>query len=85
MLMVVLKKAFTTTPFYKKAVYGVACAVLTFVLRMIFKTECAYLAVIMAEAAMRLITLHNIKRGFKFVKKPSFKKLLKKLKKTFWV
>ncbi len=80
-----LSYSFTTTPLYKKVVYGVACGVLTFLLRLIFNTEVVYLAVLLTEAAMRLITLYNIKRGIRFLKKPDFKKLLKKSKKIFWV
>ncbi len=69
----------------KKILYGVACAVLTFIMRAIFKTECVYLAVLIVDIIFIYVTRNNIKAFIRFIKKPDFKLLLNKLKTAFSV
>ncbi len=69
----------------KKILYGVACAVLTFIMRLILKTEGVYLAVLIADLIFIHITRNNIKAFIRFIQKPDFKKLLNKFKMAFSV
>ncbi len=69
----------------KKILYGIACAVLTFILRAILKTEGVYLAVLIADILFIFVTRKNIKAFIRFIKKPDFKLLLNKLKTAFSV
>ncbi len=69
----------------KKIGYGIACAILTFVIRKILKTEGVYFAILIADFIFICITRKNIKRFIKFIKKPNFKILLNKLKCAFSV
>jgi electron transport complex protein RnfD len=69
----------------KKILYGVACAVLTFIVRAILKTEGVYLAVLIADLIFVCITRKNVKAFIQFVKKPDFKSLLNKFKMAFTV
>lgn len=80
-----LDYSLVSAPLYKKLLFGVACGVLTFVIRLIFKTEGAYFAVIIAECIFLCVTRCNIKRLINFIKNPDFKKLLNKLVKAFSV
>jgi electron transport complex protein RnfD len=75
----------SATPLYKKILYGISCGVLTFLLRRIFGTEGAFLAVLICNAAFAYLSLHNIKRAINFVKNPDFKKLLRKSRKIFGI
>ncbi len=74
-----------TAPRYKKILYGVVCGLLTFVLRLLFKTESVLLAVLIADFVFFYVTRRNIKRTVNFIKKPNFKRLLSKVKKVFSV
>ncbi len=69
----------------KKILYGIACAVLTFVMRAILKTESVYLAVLVADIIFIYLTKNNIEAFINFIKKPNFKLLLNKLKTAFSV
>lgn len=68
-----------------KILYGVACAVLTFIMRAVLKTEGVYLAVLIADLIFIHITRKNIKVFIRFIKKPDFKKLLNRFKMAFSV
>ncbi len=69
----------------KKILYGVACAVLTFIIRAILRTEDVYLAVLIANFIFIHITRKNIKAVIRFIKSPDFKMLLNKIKTAFSV
>ncbi len=77
--------SFKTTPRYKKILYGIFCGVMTFIIRIIFHTEGALVAVLIANFIFIYLNRRNIKRGLKFIKNPDFKKLANKFKKLFWV
>ena len=70
---------------YKKILYGIVCGALTVLLRFIFKTEAVLLAVLIADFVFYCITRRNIKMFIKFVKKPDFKRVFKKMGKAFSV
>ncbi len=80
-----LDYSFRTSSPIKKILYGVACAVLTFVIRLILKTEGVYVAVLIADLIFIHVTRKNIKAFIRFIKKPDFKKLLNKFKMAFSV
>lgn len=75
----------TSAARYKKILYGIACGGLTVFLRFVFKTEATLLAVLIADFVFYCFTLSNIKKFIRFVKKPDFKKLLRKITKAFSV
>lgn len=77
--------SFRTSSRIKKILYGVACAVLTFIMRAVLKTEGVYLAVLIADIIFIFVTRKNIKALIRFIKKPDFKLLLNKLKTAFSV
>ena len=84
-MFMTLDYSFKTSPRYKKLLYGVACGLLTFVLRKLFKTESVLLAVLITDFVFFYVTQRNIKRTINFIKKPDFKKLLNKVKRVFSV
>ncbi|MBQ4119009.1 MAG: RnfABCDGE type electron transport complex subunit D [Clostridia bacterium] len=69
----------------KKILYGAACAVLTFIIRAVLKTEGVYLAMLIADIIFIYVTRKNIKALIGFIKKPDFKKLLNRFKMAFSV
>lgn len=80
-----LDYSFVSSAFYKKLLYGIACGIFTFILRLIFGAEMAYFAVILANCVFLCVNRRNIKRFVRFVKKPDFKRLLNILKTAFSV
>lgn len=76
---------FTSAARYKNILYGITCGGLTVFLRFVFKTEAVLLAVVIADFAFYCVTRRNIKKFIRFVKKPDFKKLLRKITKAFSV
>ncbi len=74
---------FKTTALYKKILYGISCGVLTFVLRFVFKTELAFLAVLLSNFIFAIITRQNIKSVINYIKQIDFKKLISKTHEMF--
>ena len=84
-LFLTMDYSFSESSRIKKILYGVACAVLTFIIRAILKTEGVYFAVLIADLIFINITRKNIKKVINFIKKPDFKMLLSKIKTVFSV
>ncbi len=59
---------FVTTPLYKKILYGIFCGILTFVIRMLFKTEGEIYAVLIANIVFTYFNRRNIESVIKFIK-----------------
>lgn len=78
-----LDYSFKTTARYKKILYGILCGVLTFFIRLVFKTEGALIAVLVANFILIYVNRRNIKRVLRFIKNPDFKKLFNKFKRLF--
>ncbi len=77
--------SFTSSARYKKILYGAFCGVLTFLIRLILKSEGVYLAVLIADFVFLYLTKRNINRFIRFIKKPDFNKLLNSFKRLFSV
>ena len=70
---------FKDTSILDKIIYGILCALTTFVTRLIFEAEAIALAIFVSNLIMQYVNKRNIKRIIKFFEKPSFAKIFKKI------
>lgn len=76
---------FKNDKLYKNILYGVFCAAISFAIRKILHTDGTIYAVLIANTVFIYFNRRNIKRFYKFIKHPDFKKILPKLKNMFSV
>lgn len=70
---------FQTTPLYKKVLYGIFCGILTFVIRILFKTEGAIYAVLIANIVFTHINGRSIEWVVRLIKSIDFKGIIAKV------
>jgi electron transport complex protein RnfD len=66
---------FKDTSIWDKILYGLSCALITYIMRLILGAEGVVIAVLLSNLILQYANKRNFKRAGNFIKKPNFKKL----------